>query len=483
MNGKGDASTPARALTLKARKRIVSVGSLALLLVVFSTALELTYAVFMSPRFGYLGYMYRDPDRVWMFASLLLLLAVSFALPRNVVRVSDFAVWFLYVALLVPISTVPYYGSDIDAAHVLAFAAFCSAVWVLVSLVLRIRFIPQISLRTNRAWAFWVLVAIVSVCTYTYLQAVVGISFNLISVFEIYETRLEYRDELIPSHPILGYLIANQGNVVNPILMAFGVYQRRWYLIALGIAGQLALYSATGYKTALLSIVICVLLSWLLRDYGKFPGSMVLFWSTLVAWVSILVDKIVDVGMVDIVVSRVFLTAGYLMPLYLRAYEQNPPALWAYSFLSPFVESPYSTSPGFFVAETLLQRPDIQLNASLFADGYANFGLMGIAIEAVALVVILLVIDRLSNGLPIAIVIPASVLPVFSLANGSPFTSVLSYGFLLLGLLFLLIPRDYLNLSRGGEKTPLRSVGRSVVDSLLVLLPPWKHKNSRSGSR
>ncbi|WP_301111253.1 hypothetical protein [Microbacterium sp.] len=417
---------------------VVFAGSLA----IYIEALRVTYSEFMAPRFAYLGWVYHEPSFTWMLLSYALLLAASAFLPYRVERFSGYAVWFLYTALLVPVATLPQYGGGRTPEDTFAFAVFCSAVWIAVALLLRRKTALLIPINLSSGMLLWVLVAAISVVTYVYLAVVFGITFNIVSVFEIYDTRLAYRDEVIPTVPLLGYLITNQGNVINPFLMAFGLLKRKYWLFALGVVGQLLIYSTTGYKTVLISIPLCLLLVFLLNKRTSIVGAMVVVGASALAWISIAADRVASIGLVDVLVARTFMTAGYLMPLYRDVYDEGAWALWDYSFLGPFVEAPYQTSPGFYVSAVLLNRPDVQLNASLFADGYANLGFIGIAVEAAFLVMLLFLVDSASRGLPAAIVVPTGLLPVFSLANASPFSAVLSYGFGLLVLLLALYPRE-----------------------------------------
>lgn len=440
--GRSDAAERPRHTSGKPSVSIASYLLFAVSLAVFIGGLEYVYAGYLATRFGYLGYSYQEPDRVWMIGSYLLLLVVAIFLPYKPTRASGFALWFLYVALVVPIATIPLFGSARAPADTFFFALYCSVVWVLVALALKPGVPALVPVRESGEKLLWIVIGLVSLSTYVYLSLVFGLTINLLSVFDVYETRLEYRDQLVPTVPLLGYLITNQGNVINPLLIALGAYRKKWALVALGALGQLVIYSTTGYKTVLISIPICLVLALVLRRRNAFFGYGVIVGSVVLVWSCIVIDRIVSLGLIDIVVSRVFATAGYLMPLYRDVYDDNPPALWAYSFLSSFIESSYDTSPGFQVARETLGRSDVQLNASLFADGYANLGLAGIAIEAAALAIILILIDSASRRLPLALVVPTSVLPVFSLANGSPFTALLSYGFVLMAVVFALMPRN-----------------------------------------
>lgn len=444
---RADTTTGAPSLASAAKRssllRQTSIIALfALSLAAYIGALEFTYSQFMAPRFGYLGWIYHEPDPLWMLVSYLMLLAVSAFLPFKPKRFSGYAVWFLYATLIVPVTTVPLYGGDRAPDDTFWFAVFCAVIWIGVSLATRRETSFIIPVRKGGSSLLWLALTLISIATYAYLAAVFGISFNVMSVFDIYGTRLEYRDELIPTAPLLGYLITNQGNVINPFLITYGLFKKRWPIAALGVVGQLAIYSTTGYKTVFISIPLCILLVIVLRKRASIFGSLIVVGAAALAWISIAIDRFIAAGVVDILVTRTFLSAGYLMPMYRDVYDSGKWALWDFSFLGPFVETEYTTSPGFHLGAVLLNRPDVQLNASLFADGYANLGFWGIAIEAAFLLGLLLLVDSASRGLPTAIVVPTGLLPVFALANGSPFTAVLSFGFALLIILFALYPRD-----------------------------------------
>lgn len=357
-------------------------------------------------------------------------------------RFSGFAVWFLYTAIIVPIATVPLYSSTRDPSDTFLFALYCAAIWVGIALVVRRRPMMLIPVHRDGVRLIWAAVVVLSLMTYVWVAAAFGITFNIMSVFEVYDTRLLYRDNVVPTVPLLGYLITNQGNVINPLLMAVGAARRRWALVAVGIVGQLILYSTTGYKTVLISIPLCVGIALALRYRQQLSGITVFLSATILVGGSILIDRVLSLGLVELFVNRVFIMAGHLLPHFRDVYDGQPWAMWGYSFLAPFVDTPYTMSPGYYVGAVAFGRTDVQANASLFSDGYANLGLVGIAIEAVFLLILLLLVDSASRGLPLAVVVPTSLLPVFSLANSSPFTALLSLGFALMFILFALYPRE-----------------------------------------
>lgn len=281
-----------------------------------------------------------------------------------------------------------------------------------------------------------------TVTTYGFSFAVFGFRLEIMSVFDVASTRMEYRDEVAPNVPLLGYLVSNQGNVINPLLLCIGVSQRRWTLIATGTLGQLLLYSITGYRTALLSIVVCLIASFVLRKRTAIWGSAMLAGTTLLAWGAVAIDRVFALGAVELIVNRMLITAGYLTPYYLQVYADQQWHYWAYSFLGWLVDDPRELSPGFYVSIVAFGREDIQSNANMFADGYANLGYTGVVIEAAILLFILFLINSASRGLPMRVVLPTLILPAFAISNGSPITAFLSFGFALATVMFALIPRD-----------------------------------------
>lgn len=424
-------------------RQLVRATLIVISLFAYTWVLEYAYREVVAPRFGYLGYIYREPDRLWAASSFGLMVLIALCLPRHLARSSHVVLWMLYVVVLVPIAQIPYFGSALEPIRIFGYSVFAAAIILAIAVLsgtnLLHSFVP---LASGRGTFFWFVLIAITVITYAYSFAVFGFRFEIMSVFDVASTRLEYRDEVAPNVPLLGYLVSNQGNIINPLLLCIGVTRRRWTLVAAGTFGQLLLYSVTGYRTALLSIVVCLATSFLLRKRAAIWGGALLVGTALLAWGSVIVDRFFALGAVDLIVNRMLITAGHLTPHYLQVYANEQWHYWAYSFLGWLVVDPRELSPGFYVSIVAFDRPDIQSNANMFADGYANFGYFGVAIEAAFLVVMLLLINSAARGLPIGIVMPTLILPAFALANGSPFTAFLSFGFALGIVMFALMPRD-----------------------------------------
>jgi len=101
---------------------------------------------------------------------------------------------------------------------------------------------------------------------------------------------------------------------------------------------------------------------------------------------------------------------------------------WSYSFLSPFLDNPYDRLPAEMVGTATSGDTATFANASYLGDGYANLGYAGVFLEAFVLLVLLVLVNRATAGLPLAVSTSLIIAPSMILANVSPLTTVLSGG-------------------------------------------------------
>ena len=295
----------------------------------------------------------------------------------------------------------------------------------------------------SSATNLWLFVAVFSVATYALIFLSFGFSLRLVGLTDVAPTRALYKGTLSSIGPLVGYLVSNQSNVVNTFILTYGARTRNYGMITAAVIGQALIYSATGFKTAIMSVPLCILVGLYSRRINSITGRGFVLYTLAIALAAIVIDSIRDFNLTQVIINRLLVTSGYLTPIYLVLYDGKDKALWAYSFLSGITPDSYhGVSPGYYVGQEFLNRPDVQANANLFADGFANLGIFGIAIEALFLVALLFVLNSAARGLPVYIVVGTIAVPGIAIANGSPITSALSYGLLASIVLFALIPRD-----------------------------------------
>ncbi|BCL16649.1 oligosaccharide repeat unit polymerase [Micromonospora sagamiensis] len=396
----------------------------------YVTLLHHAYQHEIVPLFEYLNLVYRTPD-TWNYALALGMVAVvAVLMPQRIRRPSDFVLWVLFVMAVVPSIVVPQYADILPASESLELAAVVAAVFLLV--VGGARFGPSGTLRVRGIQFFdvWAIVVVLSLITYAYMTLTAGLSFRLVGLGDVWEIRSAYRDQVAASGPVLGYLVRLQGNVLNPLLIARGIYARRWTMALLGGVGQIPIFAATGFKLTLLSIPAIVALALLFRGRGS-PRA----WTIVAGVVGIIAAALVADALLgsflytQVFVNRLFIAPGVVTAAHVMVFADLPKARWGHSFLRPFVDYPYDQVPDHLVGAVMFEQPQTSANASLFGDGYSNLGYGGVLIEAAVLVLLLWAIDGAARHLPLKVSGAILLVPAVALANMSVFTSILSNGF------------------------------------------------------
>lgn len=407
----------------------------------YAAVIHLIYTTQITTRFAYLGYTYRTPEVLGYLFSLVLACGVAVLLPTAVRRVSDFIVWVLFVLAVLPSMLVVHYSGFTDPGQAfLATVALAAAYGSAVVVVRRSRPPVPLSVRVP-GWFFWAGIVMFSLGTYGYLAMTLGLRFQIVSIFDVYELRTAYKAGLA-SAPGLSYLVSIQANVINTYLFARGIYSRRWVLLAASLMGQALIYSAAGFKTVLFSIPAMLLVS-LLFMLSRRPSGFVLLWGAVVASLgALLVDLVMRSYVATSLFTRRFLvTSGMLMSAYVAFFSDNPPARLGHSVLSGIVDYPYTTSPAHVIGVWVTGSETASLNAHFLADGFANFRWVGLFGAAAVLAVYLRVLDRVTAGVPVAATALVLLMPAITLSNTSILTAMLSHGLVACVVLFALAPR------------------------------------------
>ncbi|MEU4567441.1 hypothetical protein [Micromonospora sp. NPDC023956] len=407
----------------------------------------------VAPLFEYLNLVYRTPDP-WNYALVLgMVTLVALAMPQRIGRPSDFVLWILFVMVVTPSIVVPQYADILSTGASVELAAVVAAVFLLVIFGARIGPSWTLRVRGIHVLDVWAIVVVLSLITYAYMAVTAGLSFRLVGLGDVWEIRSAYRDQVVASGPVLGYLVRLQGHVLNPLLLARGLYARRWTMALLGAVGQIPIFAATGFKLTLLSIPAIVLLVLLFRWQNRPRG-----WTILAGIVGVVVAALVADALLDsllytqVFVNRMFLAPGVATAAHVMVFADIPKARWGHSFLRPFVDYPYDQVPDHLVGAVMFGRPQTSANASLFGDGYSNLGYGGVLVEAVVLVLLLWAVDGAARHLPLKVSGAILLVPSIALANVSVFTSILSNGFLYAIVLMACLPAA--GWERGGPARP-----------------------------
>lgn len=427
-------------------------GLLVLSLSAYAALMHWTYENSISPTFSVIGFRYRDPDPGLYAIAYLLVIFVGYFLPARLRKPSDFVVWVLYVMTCVPSILVAQYANIItpEASTELGLVVATSFLFI----ILLADRGPGIALPRLRvpAHVLWLALSLISAVVYGYMMYVTGLSLRFMSLTGVASTRFAYQDAITASGPALGYLIGVQGNVINPLFMARGIYSRNWLMLAAGAIGQMLIFSVTGYKMMILSVPAALLIPLIFQRSSTPFGRRIIDGVVAVGLIALLVDRIVGAfEYTFIFFGRLVLIPGALTAAHVLVFAGEPKAEWGYSFLKSFVDYPYSTTPALLVGAEFSHDARVSANASFLGDGYANLGYPGIFIEAVMVVLLLWALDGAAKGLPMKATCIILLVPSIALVNTSAFTGIITGGCAFAVLILMGLPREGWGRDRGSS--------------------------------
>ncbi|XTZ16669.1 hypothetical protein ACQSSU_04560 [Micromonospora echinospora] len=409
----------------------------------YAGLLHHVYREEVTPLFGYMNLVYRTPSPGAYAVALALVALIFLLMPYRLVRPSDFVLWVMFVMVAIPSLLVPQYADILPVDRTLELTLVVAATFLAIQLAVRAG--PRIPLRVGGVDPDLLRLALIilSALVYLYMALTATFEFRLVALTSVYELRAEYQDRIAADGPLLAYLVRLQGNVVNPLLIAWGLTRRRWGLLAFGVLGQVPIFSVTGYKLILLSAPVIVLIVLVFRYRPRPLGAGLLYGVVLTILASLALDRMADTILyTQVFANRLLITPGVLTAAHVMVFEQIDKAQWSHAFLSPFLDYPHDLLPDRLVGAVMYGMPEVTGNANLFGDGYSNLGYPGIFIEAAVLVVLLWLLDGAASHLPIRISGAVLLIPTLALVNSSVFTSILSHGLLYAIVVLACLPAE-----------------------------------------
>jgi hypothetical protein len=407
-------------------------------------AIQWSYATIISPAFSYNGSVYRPaPDGSLVLAFLVSILPTIW-LPIKVSRPSQVTLWVLYILGYVPSILIPYYilGSGFQGVLPLTLAIAVS--FVLLSLMVGIRsgvtYAPAASMRTFENFVIGLAILLGA-----YIILAFGLNLNLPALANVYDVRSAFDQAVVNTDvPFAAYALDWSMYVVNPLLMLLGLRSKRFGIFAIGLSIELLVYGTTGYKSALLSVLLVApLLIMLARRVRPVFGLSLATASVIMVLGSIIWDQANDsILATSLFVRRLIVVPGQLVADYFDFFSQHRTYGLSDSILASLGPAPYDLAPPHLIGAVYFNAPNMDANANLWADGFANFGFAGIFGFTVLLGVMLILLDSAASGRDLRITGALAGLMAIVLSNSALLTTILTHGLGLAIVLIFLMPQD-----------------------------------------
>jgi hypothetical protein len=253
-----------------------------------------------------------------------------------------------------------------------------------------------------------------------------------------YTFRREYNQLVAETGRALAYICGEMGHALDPFLIAYGMlYRRHWCFLA-GILGQFLIFGLTGLKFVLISGLFLALVAVLAKHYRKSFGVGLAFALTCCILLCTVVDGFThNVYMSSLFTRRVLLVPGLFTGIYYEHYSQvGPVGLGLH-----FSHDPSVLTPANEIGFVYYHNAQTNANANLWAEGYAELGLLGMFAFTLFTAALIWLYDSLAAKRDLVLAVMLAAMPAVVVSNTSPTTVLLSWGGLAAGILLYLSPR------------------------------------------
>ncbi len=404
----------------------------------YKTSLDLTYNFYISDVYEYMGFR-RNFDWLYYLLSLLVLVIYTCLYKRIQEKNNASSLIFLILFLLYFLPNLTYITFNKNIAFFLYSSIYTisltSCYLIAPKLIIhKLRTEKNSTLIFNILLYGIVLVMMVFVVYYNGFK--IKVDFQ-----DVYEIRGKMQNLQYPT--IVNYLKPISSMFVTAGAM-FYLIQRKIIFALLFLMFGLMLYAFGAHKTDFVLIILTIMLYFFYKDSLKkhLLITIVIFNLTilLILKFSAVEFQIVTLGMY---VRTFFIPT--LLGYYYFDYYNSHQFLFLKEHLSHWFSNSvvHTNNSPYIIADYYFGDPNMSSNTGLIGSDYAQFGWVSLIVMLVMRVYIFKLYDRVCENLDPKMLIICSFTFGFLFINGAFFTSLISGGFLIMCLLFYLMPRPY----------------------------------------
>ncbi len=416
------------------------IGATALLIAM----LHCVYYFILVPLFAHQGYVIDERSLFLIAISFAIAVLVVLTLPVTIKLPSQLFAWIMFILVVCPVLVVATYTASwytgsgrLYLLMVVFSAALMGNIWRFHNVTFgtslkRITEVQGISI-----------VVTITIIGGVFLFVLFG-ARGIPGIFDVYETRLGMRETLTDNSLGAGYIMRFLGNIANPFLIGYGLLLRKPLVLVVGLSCQLYLFTLDGTKHSLFAVLmIAGIVGLLASKKGSISGLYLLAGACLMVFASVATDYMLDNGFgtfVQLFVRRMFFVPGHLSIVYHEFFDGGPYFLWGGRFGA---DNEYAgfPSPGFIVGLYHFGGTEANANANLLADGFAQFGLLGVILSLCGALVVLWTWDALCAGDSAWVALILICIPAYAATNTGLFSLLGTHG-LISGALLLALLRS-----------------------------------------
>jgi len=298
--------------------------------------------------------------------------------------------------------------------------------------------IPQLKIKhLNYRWQVISLVVAVLLLTVPFAMKY-GMPTNL-KVFslgsEVYDARAAASGK---ASLITSYLFSPLAKVLLPTLLIMGIIHKDYKISTLAVVAMIYLFMVNPHKSVLFSIPVAIAFIFF-KQYETKTGAFLLLINTVLI-LSVLARLLLG----NVLLESILVRRGFFLPVlisdnYFSFFENNHTML-SHSVMRGLIDYHYGWDPSHLMGFMMHEQSTTSCNTGIIADGFMNFGHIGVLFWIIITVMIFKLIDSL--GIRSAYFGLAFIF-LYTLTNSALLTSMLTHGgFLLILVLTFLVDRS-----------------------------------------
>lgn len=399
-------------------------------IIVYRLVVDSTFCLCIAKEYGYYMGLIYSPNITKVIISYVLLIISAVVTCFDYDRLSSVVLMVEMTIMYVPMLTL-FAFSDRSTF----FMIISTVAYIIQTLIVRLSY--KVNRKKIYFWlqkSQWVLVIIVIMiagtsCVYTLVK------FGIPSLAALNpENVYDIRDGVNYSFPF-SYIVPWSFKVVFLFLLVIGLYIKKLWLVIVSLVGQGYLFLVYANKSTFFSIILVLAVYIVISEKCDVIKTIVIGLSGL-GIVSLIAYVVFDnIMLISYGIRRTLLVPATIKFAYYDFFSENKLLHFADNSIGHVlgIKSPYKLEAPKLIAE-YLSVPDSHCNTGLWGDAYANFGVAGVLLFSLFFILLMLLMEEMTNDIPANIVFPIAVMLVYNLNDAAMFTWLLGGG---AGLLFI----------------------------------------------
>lgn len=360
------------------------------LLLAYKAALDLTFIFFVRPIFRLAPEFVAYPDSSALKMAVAYVGVILCWLAYKVIQRCDLASRFA-VLLQLYIIVIPFfalYGVEDLPGYQLGLIILGYATLIIV-----IRLIPSVKISPPPYVIMRILIAAaVSIVCYVFVGLVLSGSLNRLNfnLSEVYKYRNIYVKGMMPG---FSRFVPWTGYCFIMLWMVTSIEQKKWQQAFMALGLQILLFGMTNYK-AFLFLPFVILIMMELSRRSTLQRAIQIGAPAMLGLMLFVYGLGQPYALA--ILRRIYFVPAALHTLYFSFYSSNPMGLMSGTKWGEQLGSPYSISSVALIGRKYFGTGNMP-NVGWIGDSYADFGVLGVIIEAIILGILLKIADALAG--------------------------------------------------------------------------------------